>query len=297
MEKIYFQANDKLPLLDNAALLLGNFDGVHKGHQELIRIAKENSKNVSVLLFDVNIGKLLSSPNKGRKELTSLEDKLSIFDSFGIDRAYIVKTDISFLSLSKDRFISEVLKKIDPKLIVVGEDYSFGYKGEGDVSYLKGFFNVISSPLVNDKYGKISTRTIKKLIEEGDIETANDELGYLYSLKGEVIHGLENGRKIGFPTANISLDEDYVIPKKGVYAGYTNINNEEYQSIINIGDNPTIGALNKNILESHLLNYSDDLYGKEIKVSFLKYLRDEKRFSSLEELREQLEYDKKCFNK
>lgn len=296
MERIYFKANENVPEL-NGSLLLGYFDGVHKGHQELIKLAKEASDNVGVLLFDTNIAKLLSSSSKGIKELTSLEDKLDIFSSFGINEAYIVQTDLSFLSLNKDEFISQVLKKINPKTIVVGEDYSFGYKGEGNVAYLKNFFNVLSSPLINDKYGKISTRTIRKLIEEGDILTANDELGYEYSLKGRVIHGLENGRKIGFPTANIELDENYVIPKKGVYAGYTYVNDKKYESIINIGDNPTVGSLKRNILETHIINFSEDIYDQNIKVSFLEFLRDEKKFSSFEELKNQLNKDKQYFKK
>lgn len=296
MERIYFKANENVPKL-NGSLLLGYFDGVHKGHQELIKLAKEESDNVGVLLFDTNIAKLLSSSSKGIKELTSLEDKLDIFSSFGINKAYIVQTDLSFLSLNKDEFISQVLKKINPKAIVVGEDYSFGYKGEGNVAYLKNFFNVLSSPLINDKYGKISTRTIRKLIEEGDVLTANDELGYEYSLKGRVIHGLENGRKIGFPTANIELDENYVIPKKGVYAGYTYVNDKKYESIINIGDNPTVGSLKRNILETHIINFSEDIYDQNIKVSFLEFLRDEKKFSSFEELKNQLNKDKQYFKK
>lgn len=296
MERIYFKANENVPKL-NGSLLLGYFDGVHKGHQELIKLAKEESDNVGVLLFDTNIAKLLSSSSKGIKELTSLEDKLDIFSSFGVNEAYIVQTDLSFLSLNKDEFISQVLKKINPKTIVVGEDYSFGYKGEGNVAYLKNFFNVLSSPLINDKYGKISTRTIRKLIEEGDILTANDELGYEYSLKGRVIHGLENGRKIGFPTANIELDENYVIPKKGVYAGYTYVNDKKYESIINIGDNPTVGSLKRNILETHIINFSEDIYDQNIKVSFLEFLRDEKKFSSFEELKNQLNKDKQYFKK
>lgn len=296
MERIYFKANENVPKL-NGSLLLGYFDGVHKGHQELIKLAKEESDNVGVLLFDTNIAKLLSSSSKGIKELTSLEDKLDISSSFGVNEAYIVQTDLSFLSLNKDEFISQVLKKINPKTIVVGEDYSFGYKGEGNVAYLKNFFNVLSSPLINDKYGKISTRTIRKLIEEGDILTANDELGYEYSLKGRVIHGLENGRKIGFPTANIELDENYVIPKKGVYAGYTYVNDKKYESIINIGDNPTVGSLKRNILETHIINFSEDIYDQNIKVSFLEFLRDEKKFSSFEELKNQLNKDKQYFKK
>lgn len=298
MEKIFFKAGDAIPSLgENSSLLLGYFDGVHKGHQELIRLAKESSSFVSVLLFDRNIGSLLPETSKGLNELTPLDDKLDIFESFGVERAYIIHTDLAFLALSKDEFIQKVLLPINPRIIVVGEDYTFGRKKEGDVAYLKKAFNLITSPLLVDKLGKISTRTIISLIKEGNIAQANEELGYMYSIKGNVAHGLENGRKIGFPTANISPNKPYVIPKRGVYAGYVNLDNKKYQAIINVGNNPTVGKLKDDIIEAHVISFDDDIYNKDISISFLAYLRDEKKFESLEELRKQLEYDKTYFKR
>lgn len=297
MERIYFKIGDNVPKLENGSLLLGYFDGVHKGHQELIRIAKENSSFSSVLLFDTNIGTLLPESKKDVRELTSLEDKLNIFESFGIDRAYIVHTDLAFLALRKEKFIQKVLKPINPSLIVVGEDYTFGYKKEGTISFLKEYFPIISSPLLKDSFGKVSTRTIISLIEKGDVKDANEELTYLYSLKGKVIHGLENGRKIHYPTANILLSNNYVIPKRGVYAGYVFLDSTKYQAIINIGNNPTVGKLKNDILEAHILNFNQDIYNKDIKVSFLDFIRDEKKFSSLEDLKIQLDYDRTYFER
>lgn len=297
MEKIFFSLGDNIPQLEGGSLLLGYFDGVHLGHQELIKKAKSLTKKTGVLLFDKNLASLLPNTGKSLKELTSLEDKLDLFERFGIDSAYIIHTNLSFLSLSKEEFVQKVLQKISPSYLVVGEDYSFGRGKEGKVEYLKNFFHVSVCPLLEDRYGKISSRTIVSFLEEGKIKEANSELGYLYSLKGKVVPGLRNGRKISFPTANLEENDSYVIPKRGVYAGYTWVENKKYPSIINIGNNPTIGLLHHDLIESHLLSFEQDIYGKVIKIEFLDFLREEKKFSSLEELKEQLKKDKAFFDK
>ncbi len=297
MEKIFFEAGQEVKELTNGALLLGYFDGVHKGHQKLIEKAKESSSLTGVLLFDANLANLIPGSGKKVKELTSLEEKIELFESFGIDRAYIIHTDLAFLGLRKKDFIEKVLLKINPAKIVVGDDYTFGYKKEGDVSSLREYFDVISCSLLLDEYGKISTRNIVSFIEEGKIKEANSELGYMYSLSGKVIHGFENGRKISYPTANVEIDDSYAIPSVGVYSGYTEIDNKKYPSIINIGNNPTVGKLNKNILESHILNFDADIYNKDIRVYFLDWIRGEKKFSSLDELKSQLDKDSEYFDK
>ncbi len=296
MKKVFFQKGDEIPSLMGGSLLLGYFDGVHRGHFELIKAAKNTKSTVGVLLFDENLGHFLPNTKSGL-ELTSLEEKLFLFEKYGVDVAYIIHIDEKFLSLRKNEFIDGILKKINPKTIVVGTDYTFGYKKEGTISDLKEDFDVIACPLLEDQYGKISTRTIISLLENGNIKGANNQLGYFYSLSGKVVHGFENGRKISYPTANIFLPKDRVIPKVGVYAGYTEINGEKYESIINIGKNPTVGELRSNILETHILNFDADIYNKDIRVYFLDYIRDEKKFSSLDELKLQLDYDSKYFER
>lgn len=297
MKRIFFSLGENIPPLEEGSLLLGYFDGVHLGHQELIRQARSRDKNTGVLLFDRNLATLLPNTGKSLKELTSLEDKLDLFERFGVDYAYIIHTDLSFLGLSKEEFVQKVLQKISPSYLVVGEDYSFGKGKEGNVEYLKKFFQVDVCPLLEDRFGKISSRMIVSFLEKGMIKEANSELGYLYSLKGKVVPGLRNGRKISFPTANLEENNSYVIPKGGVYAGYTWVDDKKYPSIINIGDNPTVGLLHHDLIESHLLSFNQDIYGKEIKIEFLKFLREEKKFSSLEELKEQLKKDKTFFDK
>lgn len=297
MEKIFFRLGESIPDIKKGALLLGNFDGVHRGHQTLIKAAKERFSLVGVLLFDANPADLIPSLGKSHQILTSLEDKLSRFSSFGVDRAYIVHTDLSFLALRKQEFIDRVLKPMDPSLIVVGTDYSFGYRAEGDVKDLTEQFEVLALPLLQNNGEKIATRNIIQYLQKGEIEKANQELGYCYEIKGKVVHGLENGRNIGFPTANLALEFPYVLPKVGVYAGYTKVDGKTYRSIINVGNNPTVGRLDHPIVESHLLDFVGDLYGKEIAVSFLSWIREEKDFGSLENLKSQLDEDKRYFDK
>lgn len=294
MEKILFKKGDKVPTLADGSLLLGYFDGVHRGHFELIKKAKEEKNLVGVLLFDGNLGRFLPNAKSGF-ELTSLSEKLDLFEKGGVDVAYIIHIDKDFLNLRKNEFIDEILKKINPRRIVVGTDYTFGYKKEGTISDLEKVFEVCACPLLEDDNGKISTRTIISLLEKGDIKGANEQLGYLYSISGKVIHGFENGRKISYPTANIEIPLDKLSPKAGVYSGYTEIDGKQYESIINIGNNPTVGKLKRNILESHLLNFNDDIYNKDIRVYFLDFIRDEKKFVSLEELKTQLDKDSKYF--
>ncbi len=294
MNKIFFEKGDKIPSLAGGSLLLGYFDGVHRGHFELIEAAKKEKNTVGVLLFDENLGRFLPNAKSGF-ELTLLPEKLNLFENYGVDMAYIVHIDKDFLNLHKNEFITEILLKINPKKIVVGTDYTFGYKKEGTIADLKNYFEVVACPLLEDKNGKISTRTIISLLEKGDLGGANAQLGYLYSISGKVIHGFENGRKISYPTANIEASSEKMLPKVGVYAGFTEVDGKQYKSIINIGNNPTVGKLKKNIIETHLLDFDSNIYNKDIKVSFLDFIREEKKFSSLNELKEQLDKDSRYF--
>lgn len=294
MNKIFFGKGDKIPSLVGGSLLLGYFDGVHRGHFELIEAAKKEKSIVGVLLFDENLGRFLPNAKSGY-ELTLLPEKLNLFEKYGVDVAYIIHIDKDFLNLRKNEFITEILLKINPKKIVVGTDYTFGYKKEGTITDLKNYFEVVACPLLEDENGKISTRTIISLLDKGDLRGANAQLGYLYSISGKVIHGFENGRKISYPTANIETSPEKMLPKVGVYAGFTEVDGKQYKSIINIGNNPTVGKLKKNIIETHLLDFDSDIYNKDIKVSFLDFIREEKKFSSLNELKEQLDKDSKYF--
>lgn len=278
-------------------LVLGYFDGLHLGHLALFEKAlelKETKGNkTAVLLFDASPAKFLMS-GKSFKCLTSLGDKIGLLESLQVDVIYIVHVDMDFLSTSKDGFMDMVEYSLRADDIVVGEDYTFGKKAEGKVedmaSRFGDNFHVVSLLRNNDK--KISTRDIIALIEDGNLAQANAELGRDYSIVGTVIKGLQNGRTIGFPTANLELLDDYALPKVGVYGGSVVLENgETYPSIINVGSNPTVGENMPVHVEAYLDGFNGDLYGQNIMVVFSFFIRGESTFDSLEELKVQLSKD------
>lgn len=281
------------PDLRGYALCLGAFDGVHLGHVSLLKKALSSGKKVAVLLFSEPPSHFFFR-DKSPYELTPLRAKLSRFEKDGIaELAVILKSSPHLFGLTPSAFIDGVLLKMAPDLLVCGEDYRFGLGAKGSAKDLMERFPVEVVPLLNDEHGKISTQSIIKAIEDGDLAKANSELGYEYAVEGEVVEGFHNGRKIGFPTANLRLLGAYALPKVGVYAGKAILPKGEWKAIINIGSNPTVGRLKEALLECHLIGFEGDLYGKTLVVSFSRFLRNEQRFPSLEELGQQLAEDKK----
>ena len=285
-----------LTSFSNLTLLLGNFDGVHKGHKELVYEAKKRaSGDIAVMLFDKNPSSLLH--NKEENVLTSIDDKIRIFNSLGVDIAFVLRLDHKLLNKSKEEFINDYLLKINPNLIVVGRDYTFGKYGEGKVKDLKNTFKVFACPLLTIGNEKIGTQQIVRYLKNGDVSAANNMLGRNYEIKGKVTHGLGNGHKIGFPTANLSLQTPYVLPKKGVYKTISYVRGIPYPSMTNIGNNPTVGASNDLSIETFINKFDKDIYDETIYLEFVSFLRNEIKFPSLEKLKEQLEKDKEdCFD-
>jgi len=274
---------------------LGYFDGVHLGHQELIKHISQMSQNKavlsSILTFSDSIDKVLGKDFLG--EITPLNHRLKLFEELGIDICYVLEFNEEIAKLSKDDFITEILNKLNIQGCVCGQDYHFGYKGQGDINYLKEYFDVDVVDFKIDSFDtsvKISSSTIIKYIKEGRIDVANSLLGKPYKIIGRVIKGLGNGHKIGFPTANIEYG-DYVLPLNGVYAVKINVNNNEYKGLCNIGTHPTIDELNKESLEVYILDFDQDIYDEEVEISFIKRLRDEKHFENVENLKKQLKSD------
>lgn len=287
MEVIYFEKIEDIKKVDNLSLVLGNFDGVHVGHAQLFNFAILNKKGkVGVLTFD--------KPIKNKEGcLTSLNDKIEIFEKMGLDYAFILKVDDTLKRYSYLRFIDTVLKGLDPVKIFVGPDFRFGYMAKGDIYSLKERFNeVYVINFVKDHNNeKISSTSIRELIKEGKIYEANRWLGRSYRMSGIVEKGKGKGRTIGFPTANLKLIDNYIIPKEGVYITTTIIENKRYHSLTNIGKNPTISDKNRLTIETYIFDFKDELYDKPIKLEFFKYLRGEVKFSSIEDLHHQLEKD------
>ncbi len=287
MEVIYLKNFDEVKEVPKLSLVLGNFDGVHIGHAQLINYARNNSNgNLGVFTFDKPLKTIEGC-------LTSLDDRIEIFKELGVDYVFIILTDDNFKKMSYIKFVDLILKKLNPVKIFCGPDFKYGFNAQGDVYYLKERFSeVYILNYVNDHNGhKISSSSIRELIKEGNIYEANRRLGRIYTIKGVVSKGKGKGLSFGFPTANLTLSDNYAVPKEGVYVTKTNVNGHILRSLTNIGKNPTIADNNKLTIETYIFDFQDELYGKEISVAFYSRLRDEIKFDSTKELIEQLEKD------
>ena len=272
-------------------MCLGFFDGVHLGHQSMIKKALDEGYKVSLLTFDEAPAYVLGNI-KENHYLTSVSDKAEILENLGVSNMYIMTFNKEVALLTKDEFISKVIRPLNPIKIYCGEDYSFGVRGEGDAQYLKLYFDVEVVDTYLDNNKKVSARDISELIEKGNIELANTLLGRPFRLNGLVVEGKHNGKKIGFPTANLKLDYPYAFPKSGVYSGYAYVHEQKYKAIISVGVHPTIMRLEKPIIEVHLIDFEGIIYGNDIFVELLYYQREIKEFDSVDELVKQLNRDK-----
>ena len=291
MEIIEFNYPNIPSIEDKITLCLGFFDGIHLGHQSIIKKARKEGYKVAVFTFDNPPAYVLGRINENLC-LTSIADKAEFLSEMNVDYLFLMHFNQETAKLTKDQFINEVLKVINPVKIFVGEDYTFGVRGEGDINYLSLFFSVDVSPFIKIDGMKISSRDIKKLIQNHKIKKANELLGRPYRINGLVVDGHHNGHTINFPTANLKLDYPYVFPDFGVYMGYAEVYGKRYKAIINVGTHPTVVPLYKPIIEVHIIDFDGNIYGKDIFVEFIDYMRSEKKFASLEELSKQLQKDK-----
>lgn len=275
--------------LKNLSLVLGYFDGVHIGHSQLISFAKSMSEggDLAVLTFDKPLKSIEGC-------LTNLDTKKEIMKSLGVDYLLVIVCDDNFKKMSYVNFINKVLKTLKPTKLFCGPDFRYGYGAQGDVQFLKERFNdVYVLNYVNDHHGnKISSSEIKDLILEGKITEANRWLGREYMITGIVSHGKSNGKTLGFPTANLIPDTNYVIPKNGVYVTRCKVDGVIYPSITNIGTHPTINELLVPSIETFLIGYEGNLYGEEISLYFDEFLREEQKFNSIDELKAAIEKNK-----
>ena len=295
MEIIHFEFNKTYNFPHDLILVLGYFDGVHLGHQTLIKRAKESSENIAVLTFDNNFRSLLNHQRVSL--LTPLSDKVDYFKQLGVKYFIILEFNEIIKNKTKEEFIEEVLKPINPLKIIIGEDYSFGFNGSGNYKDLMKYFDVSVLPFIKIDGIKVGSKKIKELILEGEIEKANKMLNHPYKLSGTVVEGYKNGRKIGFPTANIMPDDDYVTPLEGVYCTYIYIGDSKYKSITSISTHPTINALEKPIIETNVIDFDGNLYGKFVSIEFISYIRPIKKFLNIEQLKSQLIIDEEYAKK
>ena len=286
MKIIEFYMNETPTNDKDLVLCLGFYDGLHLGHQHLIKKALDEGYPVGVMTFDLAPAFLL-----GKKEnysLTSTFDKADFLEDMGVKFLYLMHFDKETLKVTKDEFIEKVLKPLNPRKIFVGEDYKFGTGGDGDAAYLSRYFNVEVVPLQKVDNIKISSKKIRQLVEQGEMEKASKLLGRPYRISGLVVEGGGNGRKINFPTANLELNYTYVFPKEGVYMGYAYFLNRKRKAMICVGTHPTIHQLLNPIIEVHIIDFNEVLYGREIYVDFVSYIRPVIEFPTFEDLRLQL---------
>ena len=272
-------------------LCLGFYDGLHLGHQKLIKKARKEGYKLGILSFNQSPAFVLGNKLVDNC-ITSIADKADIFEELGVDYLYLLDFNRNCVNATKDEFIDKVLLPINPYQICCGPDYHFGARAEGDVNYLKLYFNVKVNDFENLNNLKISSRTIVSLIESGEMEQVAEMLGRPYRISGTVMVGFKTGQSIDFPTANLKLEYRYVYPKSGVYIGYGYVYGKKYKAIINVGTHPTINPLKEPVIEVHLIDFEGVIYGKTIFCDFIKYIRDEKKFDSLDELKAQLTKDR-----
>lgn len=299
---IIVEGIDNLQRIPNAVVTSGTFDGVHVGHQKILKnVIKtaEKYKGKSVVLTFWPHPRFVLFPDDNKlKLLSTFEEKARILEEVGIDYLVKIKFTKVFSQLSSEAFIQDVLvDKIGAKKLVIGYDHKFGKNREGSFEYLKenslkfGFdVEEISRQDIDDV--GISSTKIRQALKEGHVHLASDYMGRPFSLTGQVIEGQQIGSDIGFPTANIQLDETFkVVPKYGVYAVTVEIEGNQYNAMLNIGIRPTVGGTSM-VIETNIFNFNADIYGKQLTVSFIERIRDEKKFDSLEALKKQLSEDK-----
>ncbi len=294
-----FNSLEEVNNIEPTVIALGNFDGVHKGHQEIInrtvKSAEAAGLKSAVFTFSNHTRTLLEKVPTV-KNINYPEEKAAIMDAMGIDYLFNIPFTPEIMNMTPEEFIDELLvEKFKIREAYCGFNYHFGNKAAGNPEILmreglkKGFGIHVLEPFMIDDI-VVSSTYIRQLIEEGRMEECAKFMGRLYSIDGEVVVGNKLGRTIGFPTSNIMIDESMASPSNGVYITYCIYNGVKYPSITNVGVKPTIGTYNKNV-ETHIFNFDKELYGKNIKVEFVKKTRPEMKFNGVEELSNQIKND------
>lgn len=273
-----------------SVLILGTFDGVHMAHRQLITEAKKTGKKIIACTF--------SSPFSGQKLLTALDEKTLLLNEYGVQEVYVQEfKDIK--DLEAEEYVRLLCEKFRPTYIVTGFNHRFGKNAKGNPALLsllgrKYGFIPITVPPVKENDVIVSSTYIRSLILEGKVDNAKKLLGRYYTIKGETVHGKHLGSTIDFPTINTRVTHK-LIPQSGVYATLVTVFGKVYKGMTNIGTNPTVEG-NELTVETHILGFSGDLYGKEAEIAFVKKVRDDKKFSSLQELKSQLSDDALLIN-
>ncbi|MDQ3190393.1 MAG: bifunctional riboflavin kinase/FAD synthetase [Bacteroidota bacterium] len=302
--KVYFSL-DEFSEAKNPVVTTGTFDGVHIGHQTIIKrlkeLAKKEDGETVLITFFPHPRMVLYPLDDSIKLINTQEEKVELLKKYGIDHLIIIPFTKEFSRLSSIEFVRNILvNKIGTKKLVIGYNHHFGRNREGSFEHLKEFgpvygFEVEEIPAQDIDDVNVSSTKIRTALLEGDIKNANSYLGHPYELRGEIVPGNKIGRQIGFPTANIRIPEQYkLIPSNGVYVVDVILNSNRHRGMLNIGTNPTLNNNNKEqTIEVHIFDFTDDIYGQKIIIEFKDRIRDEVKFDNLDQLKFQLEDDKK----
>jgi len=289
------------------SLAIGFFDGVHRGHADVIRRAvqagRQRGQTPAAMTFDPHPRTVLGPNDHYKTVLTPLADKLELMEQLGMEAAYVIQFDRSFAEVTAERFVRELLLPLEVRTVVVGFDFSFGNRGAGNARTLRADSKealevLVAEPVEGDDGAKVSSTRIRDELAAGRCDAVMPMLDRPYAVKGRVVHGQARGRLLGYPTANVALDQPYVIPRVGVYAITADLMDENgraahtYGGVLNVGYRPTFEPSMADVrLEAHLFDYNGDLYGKTMRLNFLAYIREERKFPSIDELVAQIGKD------
>lgn len=296
---ITFENLNEIEIPGKTAVALGNFDGVHLGHRKLISemvdYGRENNLKTLVFTFSNHPRDLLPDATK-KKNILHRNEKSGIIESLGVDYLVNVPFTKEIMNMRAEEFITDILiGKLNVKGAFCGFNYRFGLRASGTPDLLREFgeklgFSVFEMEAFKVQGEPVSSSMIRTLIASGQVERCKMYMGRNYEIGGEVVVGNRLGRKLGFPTSNLVIDTTMVTPPNGVYATYVDYRGKKYPGVTNVGNKPTVGEYEKNV-ETHIFNFDKELYGKKIIVEFLKKMRDEVKFDTVEELSEQIVRD------
>ena len=298
--KVFYNIEDYIKV-PNAVVTIGTFDGVHRGHQEILRNmvsrAKELGGESVVVTFYPHPRQVLSH-DSGIRFISTQEEKIHHLEALGIDNLIIINFTKEFAAIPSEDFIKDYLvKNIHPAVLIIGYDHHFGKGRTGDFGMLyelgsQYHFKVEKIQEQDVDNVAVSSTKIRHFLENGDIKHANMLLGYEFSYTGKVIHGQQVGHKMGYPTANIDVAEEFqLIEKQGVYATFAEIDGKSYSAMTYIGKRPTMHDNRPQSIETYIISFDGDLYDKEIKIRFVDFVRDDKKFDNFEALKRQISID------
>lgn len=280
-------------------LAMGFFDGVHRGHQAVIKraqaIANKRGLPLAVLTYNQSPAVVFRQFKHGLHYLSNLDRKIDLMSQLGVDYLYVMAFTSHLAQLPPQSFIDQVIMKLHPAVTVAGFDHTYGPKDAGMAElpgYAKGRFAVeVVGKLSDQNEEKVASTKIRSLLDNGQVNQANQLLGYRYCTQGTVVHGLARGRTLGFPTANVDWQVDQRIPAVGVYAVQFLVNHHWYNGMASVGYNETFGEHNQKTIEVYLFDFNDQIYGERVTVRWVKEIRGQVKFSSADELVSQLRQD------